>query len=48
MDGLVIVGASHTLTDVARLADHFLKQNSKTRVIGIPASIDNTIGHQKL
>lgn len=48
MDGLVIVGASHTLTDVARLADYFIKHNSKTRVIGIPASIDNNISHQKL
>jgi 6-phosphofructokinase len=45
---LVIVGASHTLTDVAQLANYFIAMNSSTKVIGIPASIDNNIAHQKL
>jgi 6-phosphofructokinase len=48
LDGLVIVGASHTLTDVAQLANYFIAMNSQTKVIGIPASIDNNIAHQKL
>lgn len=25
LDGLILIGASHTLTDAALLADHFLK-----------------------
>lgn len=44
----MIVGASHTLTDVARLADFFIQKNSHTKVIGVPASIDNNVSHQKL
>jgi len=44
----VIVGASHTLTDVASLSDYFIKHDSHTKVIGIPASIDNNVSHQKL
>ena len=48
LDGIVIVGASHTLTDVAHLANYMIEHNSKTRVIGVPASIDNNIAHQKL
>jgi 6-phosphofructokinase 1 len=45
LDGLVVLGASHTMTDVAILSDFFLANNVKTRVIGVPASIDGNLGH---
>ncbi|KAM3129287.1 hypothetical protein pb186bvf_018574 [Paramecium bursaria] len=48
LDGLVVVGASHTLTDCVIVANYFLKQNLKTRVIAVPCTVDNNIGHPLL
>ncbi len=48
LDGLVLVGASHTLTDATNLTNYFIEHNCKTRVIGVPASIDNNIAHPNL
>jgi len=48
LDGLVLIGASHTLTDGLILTDYFLSQNVDTSVIVIPASIDNNVGHNML
>lgn len=45
LDGLVLIGATHTLTDAARLAEFFLNSGVKTRVIGVPASVDNNLKH---
>lgn len=45
LDGLVVLGASHTMTDCTLLANFFLENNVKTRVIGVPASIDGNLGH---
>ena len=45
LDGLVIVGASHSLTDAAALSEYFLKNSVKTKVIGVPATIDANISH---
>ena len=45
LDGLVIVGATHAITDAAYLADYLLSKNEKTRVIGVPLSVDNNISH---
>ena len=48
LDGLVLIGASHTLTDGLILSNYFLEQNISTSVIVIPASIDNNVGHSML
>ena len=48
LDGLVLVGASHTLTDATNFTNYLISHNCKTRVIGIPASIDNNVHHHNL
>lgn len=48
LDGLILIGATHTLTDGALLADHFLKNNVKTVVNCVPCTIDNNIHHKDL
>ena len=45
LDGLVIVGATHSMTDTGILANYLLEHGVKTRVVGIPATIDNNIAH---
>lgn len=42
------MGASHTFTDAAYLANYFLKNNIKTKVITVPCTIDNNLGHHML
>lgn len=44
--GLLIVGATHSLTDAATLSDYFLEFNCPTSVIAIPATVDGNIHHQ--
>ena len=34
LDGLVMMGATHTVTDVATLANYFTEQGVKTKVVG--------------
>lgn len=46
--GLVLVGATHTLTDGARLTEYFLTNNVKTNVTVIPATLDGNIRHNYL
>ena len=48
LDGFIVVGASHTLTDSMIVANYLLKENCKTRVITIPCTVDNNIGHPML
>jgi 6-phosphofructokinase len=48
LDGLVLIGATHTLTDGALLADHFIKSGLKTVVNCVPCTIDNNIHHKDL
>jgi 6-phosphofructokinase len=48
LDGLVVVGASHTLTDAMIVSNYLLKENCKTKVIGVPCTVDNNIGHPML
>jgi 6-phosphofructokinase len=43
--GLVVVGATHSLTDSVALAEYFLENAITTRVISIPASVDGNIRH---
>lgn len=45
MTGLLLVGATHSLTDAAMLSEYFLEVGVKTRVIGIPATVDGNIRH---
>lgn len=48
IDGLILVGATHTLTDGARLSQFFFEQNVDTRVVVVPATLDGNIRHQYL
>ena len=48
LDGLVLIGASHTLTDGLILTNYLLSQNINTNVVVIPSSIDNNVGHNML
>ena len=43
--GLVIIGATHTLTDGARLSEYFLEKNINTNVVVVPATLDANIRH---
>ena len=45
LTGLVLVGATHTLTDGARLSEYFLSNNIETSVVVIPATLDGNIRH---
>lgn len=40
LDGLVVIGGNGSLTGA-----HLMAQRSKCKIVGIPASIDNDIGH---
>jgi 6-phosphofructokinase len=44
----VLIGASHTLTDAAYMTDYFIRNNVKTRVVAVPCTIDNNLGHHML
>jgi hypothetical protein len=48
LDGLVLVGASHTLTDGALLANYFLERAVKTVVNCVPCTIDNNVLYKDL
>jgi diphosphate--fructose-6-phosphate 1-phosphotransferase len=48
LDGLILVGASHTLTDGAMLANFFLERGVKTVVNCVPCTIDNNVHHKDL
>lgn len=45
LTGLIIVGATHSLTDTTHLTEHFLQHKVDTKVIGIPATVDGNIHH---
>jgi len=45
LTGLILVGATHTLTDSAILSDYLLKNKCKTRVVAVPATVDGNIHH---
>lgn len=40
-----MIGATHTLTDAAFLAEYFVETGVKTHVVGIPATVDGNIRH---
>ena len=43
LDGLVLVGGPVSNSDTALLAEHFEARGAKTRVIGVPATIDGDL-----
>ena len=45
LQGLVMVGATHTLSDACSLSNYFLSKDVKTRVIAIPATVNGNIRH---
>jgi diphosphate-dependent phosphofructokinase len=46
LDGLVIIGGDDSNTNAAFLAEYFIKQNSPTRVIGVPKTIDGDLKNE--
>jgi len=48
LNGLILIGASHTMTDAVSLTDYFIKNNVLTNIVCVPSSIDNNIYHQNL
>lgn len=48
LDGIILVGASHTLTDAILLTEFFRENKVKTNVIGIPCTVDGNIKHPLL
>ncbi len=45
LDGIILVGASHTLTDALLVTEYFRENQVATSVIGIPCSVDGNIKH---
>jgi len=45
LTGLILIGATHTLTDCAYIAEYFLQQKLETRVVAVPATVDGNIHH---
>eukprot|EP01054_Gregarina_sp_Poly1_P002829 Gregarina_sp_Poly_1__2828@NODE_178_length_11948_cov_356_078613_g158_i0_p1_GENE_NODE_178_length_11948_cov_356_078613_g158_i0NODE_178_length_11948_cov_356_078613_g158_i0_p1_ORF_typecomplete_len1194_score178_30PFK/PF00365_20/8_4e80PFK/PF00365_20/3_8e56_NODE_178_length_11948_cov_356_078613_g158_i024055986 len=45
LDGLVLIGGQTSLTDAAVITEHFLSNNVRTRVIGVPANQENNVKH---
>jgi diphosphate-dependent phosphofructokinase len=43
LDGLVIVGGDDSNTNAAVLAEHFLSLGAKTRVVGVPKTLDGDL-----
>jgi len=43
LDGLVLVGSTHTQSDSLNLSNYFLYNHCKTRVVTVPCSIDGNL-----
>lgn len=48
LDGLVIVGGDDSNTNAALLAEYFIGRNVKTRVIGVPKTIDGDLKNEEI
>lgn len=48
IDGLILVGATHSLTDGAKLTQYFLQEKIDTNVVVVPATLDGNIRHTYL
>ena len=48
LDGLVVIGGDDSNTNAALLAEHFLSAGLKTRVIGLPKTIDGDLKNEHI
>ena len=48
LSGLVLLGATHTLTDSMIVSDYLLEKQCDTRVIAVPATVDGNLYHHML
>jgi len=48
LDGIVIIGGDDSNTNAAFLAEYFLEKGSKTRVIGVPKTIDGDLKNSEI
>lgn len=48
LDGLVIIGGDDSNTNAAFLAEHFLENGLKTRVVGVPKTIDGDLKNEHI
>ncbi len=48
LDGLVVIGGDDSNTNAALLAEHFLEKKLKTRVIGVPKTIDGDLKNDEI
>lgn len=46
LTGLVMVGATHTMTDCAIASQYLLQNNCKTNLVAVPSTIDGNIHHK--
>lgn len=45
LDGLVLIGASHTITDASIVSEHFLREGVPTRIVAVPCTLDGNVHH---
>lgn len=45
LDSLILVGASHTMTDSLILTEYFDEKNTNTSIISIPSTVDGNVKH---
>jgi len=48
LDGLVIIGGDDSNTNAAFLAEHFLENGLKTKVVGVPKTIDGDLKNEHI
>ena len=48
LDGLVVIGGDDSNTNAALLAEYFLQNNCKTKVIGVPKTIDGDLKNDSI
>lgn len=48
LDGLVIIGGDDSNTNAAFLAEYFVAQGAKTRVVGVPKTIDGDLKNSQI
>lgn len=48
LDGIVIIGGDDSNTNAALLAEYFIKEGMKTRVIGVPKTIDGDLKNSQI
>ena len=48
LDGLVVIGGDDSNTNAALLAEHFLSAGVKTRVVGLPKTIDGDLKNEHI